>query len=392
MILKLLLPIGIAITFLWGNGVGPDVRGADPPDGGGSNSVPPGIDRALQGETGPGHPPGDVTPGSTLANAEPSPTATPLPPQQIPGPTLWPSATPASTPTPVPAATPTPGPTPTPTPIPTPVPDPILVGAGDIALCGSSGDEATAQLLDAIFSGGAYGNVFTAGDNAYNSGTASEFADCYEPSWGRHKARTKPAPGNHDYYTGDASGYFGYFGAATGDPSKGYYSYNLGSWHIIVVNSNCSEVGGCDAGSPQEQWLRVDLAANPAACTLAYWHHSRFSSSSVHGSSTATQAIWQALYDYGAEVVVSGHDHDYERFAPQDANGAADPAGGIRQFVVGTGGKSHYAFGAPIANSEVRNGDTYGVLKMTLHSTSFDWEFVPVAGKTFSDSGSQSCH
>ncbi len=266
------------------------------------------------------------------------------------------------------------------------------MGAGDIALCGSGGDEATAQLLDAIFSGGAPGNVFTAGDNAYNSGTASEFADCYEPTWGRHKARTKPAPGNHDYNTGGASGYFGYFGAAAGDPSKGYYSYNLGTWHIIVVNSNCSEVGGCDAGSPQEQWLRADLAANPAVCTLAYWHHPRFSSSSTHGSSTLTQAIWQALYDYDAEVVVSGHDHNYERFAPQDANGGADPAGGIRQFVVGTGGKSHYSFGAPIANSDVRNGDTYGVLKMTLHSTSFDWEFVPVAGKTFSDSGSQSCH
>ncbi len=347
-ILKLLLPIGIALTFLWGNGVGPDVQGAEPPDGGGSDSVPPGIDRALQGDTGPGHPPGDVTPGSTPATAEPSPT-------------------------------------------PTPVPDPILVGAGDIALCGSGGDEATAQLLDAIFSGGTHGNVFTAGDNVYNSGTASEFADCYEPTWGRHKGRTKPAPGNHDYLTGGASGYFGYFGAAAGDPSKGYYSYNLGSWHIIVVNSNCSEVDGCDAGSPQEQWLRADLAANPAACTLAYWHHPRFSSG-LHGSSTLTQAIWQALYDYGAEVVVNGHDHDYELFAPQDPNGEPDPQVGIRQFVVGTGGKSHYSFGVPIANSEVRNGDTYGVLKMTLHSTSFDWEFVPVAGKTFSDSGSQSCH
>ena len=392
MILKLLLPIGIAITILWGNGVGPDVRGAESPDGGGSDSVPPGIDRALQGDTGPGHPPGDVTPGdvtpgSTPATAEPSPTATPLPPQQTPGPALWPSATP----TPVPTPPPTSGPTPTPTPVPPPVSDPILVGAGDIALCGSSGDEATGQLLDAIFAGGANGNVFTAGDNAYNSGTASEFADCYEPTWGRHKARTKPAPGNHDYITGDASGYFGYFGAAGEDSSKGYYSYNLGSWHIIVVNSNCSEVGGCDAGSPQEQWLRADLAANPAACTLAYWHHPRFSSGS-HGSSTLTQPLWQALYDYDAEVVINGHDHEYERFAPQDPDGVADPTSGIRQFVVGTGGKSHYTFGSPIANSEVRNGDTYGVLKMTLHSTSFDWEFVPVAGEAFTDSGSQSCH
>ncbi|MCH7998692.1 MAG: metallophosphoesterase [Chloroflexi bacterium] len=266
-----------------------------------------------------------------------------------------------------------------------------MVGAGDIALCGSSGSEATAQLLDTIFADGAPGYVFTAGDNAYNSGTASEFANCYEPTWGRQKARTKPAPGNHEYGTTNASGYFGYFGAAAGEASKGYYSYDLGSWHIVVINSNCSEVGGCGTGSPQEQWLRADLAANSAACTLAYWHHPRFSSG-LHGSSTLTQALWQALYDDGAEMVINGHDHDYERFAPQDPNGVADPSGGIRQFVVGTGGKSHYSFGAPIANSEVRNGDTYGVLKMTLHSTSFDWEFVPVAGKTFSDSGSQACH
>ena len=347
-ILKLLLPMGIALTLLWGNGVGPDVQGVEFPGGGGSDAVSLGIDRAFQGDTSPGHPAGDVTPGSTPATAEPSPTATPLP-------------------------------------------DPILVGAGDIALCGSGGDEATAQLLDAIFAGGAPGNVFTAGDNAYDSGTASEFADCYEPTWGRHKARTKPAPGNHEYGTANASGYFGYYGAVAGDASKGYYSYDLGSWHIVVVNSNCSEVGGCDAGSPQEQWLRADLAANSTACTLAYWHHPRFSSGS-HGSSTLTQAIWQALYDYDAEVVINGHDHDYERFAPQDPNGESDPGGGIRQFVVGTGGRSHRSFGAPIANSEVRNGDTYGVLKMTLRSTSFDWEFVPEAGKTFSDTGSQACH
>jgi len=271
-------------------------------------------------------------------------------------------------------------------------PDPILVGAGDIASCGSSGDEATAALLDAVFSGGAPGEVFTAGDNAYNSGTAEEFANCYDPSWGRHRQITRPAPGNHGYNTSGASGYFGYFGAAAGDPSKGYYSYDLGAWHIVVVNSNCWEVGGCGAGSPQEQWLRADLAAHPAACTLAYWHHPRFSSG-THGSSTSVQAMWQALYDYGAEVVINGHDHDYERFAPQDPNGAADPERGIRQFVVGTGGMSHYPFpGPPIANSEAHNGDTFGVLKLTLHPTSFDWEFVPVAGKTFTDSGSQSCH
>ena len=263
--------------------------------------------------------------------------------------------------------------------------DPVLVGAGDIAFCASSGDEATASLLDGIA-----GTVATFGDNAYQSGTESEFATCYDPIWGRHKARTRPAPGNHDYRTAGASGYFGYFGAAAGDPFKGYYSYDLGAWHILAINSNCSQVGGCNAGSPQELWLRADLAESPAPCTLAYWHHPRFSSS-LHGSQASMQAIWQALHDDGADVVLSGHDHAYERFALQDPTGTPDPAGGIRQFVVGTGGKSHYAIATPIANSEVHDDDTFGVLKLTLHATSYEWEFVPEAGGTFSDSGSASC-
>ena len=263
--------------------------------------------------------------------------------------------------------------------------DPVLVGAGDIASCASSGDEATADLLDGIS-----GTVVTFGDNAYQSGTESEFADCYEPTWGRHKARTRPAPGNHDYITPGASGYFEYFGAAAGDPSKGYYSYDLGAWHVIAINSNCSQVGGCDAGSPQEQWLRADLAESPTSCTVAYWHHPRFSSS-LHGSQASMQAIWQALYDYGADVVLSGHDHAYERFALQDPGGTADPAGGIRQFVVGTAGRSHYAITSPIANSEVHNDDTFGVLKLTLRPTSYEWEFVPETGGAFIDSGSASC-
>jgi len=263
----------------------------------------------------------------------------------------------------------------------------VLVGAGDIASCSSSGDEATAALLDAI-----PGTVFTAGDNAYSDGAADEFANCYDPSWGRHKARIRPSPGNHDYHTPGASGYFGYFGAAAGDPSTGYYSYDLGAWHIIAVNSNCSEIGGCGAGSPQEQWLRADLAAHPAACTLAYWHHPRFSSGQ-HGSSTTYRAFWQALYDYNADVVLNGHDHDYERFAPQDPNGAADPARGLREFVVGTGGHSLRSFQRkPAANSEVRNRDAFGVLKLTLHPTGYEWEFVPEAGKTFTDTGSGICH
>jgi hypothetical protein len=265
-------------------------------------------------------------------------------------------------------------------------PDPVLVGAGDIADCGSSGDEATAALLDDI-----PGTVYTTGDNVYDAGTANEFVNCYHPSWGRHKERTRPAAGNHDYMTTGAAGYFGYFGALAGDPSKGYYSYDLGKWHIIVINSNCSYVGGCGAGSPQEQWLRADLAAHPALCALAYWHHPRFSSG-THGSHTTMWPVWQALYNAGADVVLNGHDHDYERFSPQDPNGTADPGQGIREFVVGTGGKDHYAFGLPIANSEMRNADTFGVLKLTLRATSYDWEFVPVAGEAFTDFGSALCH
>lgn len=316
-------------------------------------------------------------------------TATLLPP---------PNPTPNTVPTPSPGVylplvmrsdtQPPPGPTATPTPSPTATgaPDLVLVGAGDIASCNSTGDEATAALLDEIS-----GTVFTIGDNVYPSGTAAQFADCYDPSWGRHKARTRPSPGNHDYETSGAAGYFDYFGALAGDPAKGYYSYDLGEWHIIALNSNCSAVGGCGAGSPQEQWLRADLAAHPRACTLAYWHHPRFSSGR-HGSNTAFQAFWQALYEYGADVVLNGHDHDYERFAPQNPSGVADPQHGIRQFVAGMGGRSHYLFeGSPIANSEVRNDDTFGVLKLTLHPTSYTWEFVPEAGKTFTDSGSEPC-
>jgi len=284
--------------------------------------------------------------------------------------------------TPTPTFTPSPTPTSTPTMTPTPVKDPVLVGAGDIAHCRSDGDEATASLLDSIS-----GTVFTTGDNAYPDGTAEEFANCYDPSWGHHKTRTYPSPGNHDYHTADATGYFDYFGSMAGEPGKGYYSYELGAWHIIVLNSNI--LVGVD--SPQEQWLREDLAAHPVDCTLAYWHYPRFSSGVVHGSDASMQPLWQALYDYGADVVLAGHEHNYERFAPQDPRGVADPERGIRQFVIGSGGRSHYKFGDPIANSEVRNDDTYGVLKLTLHPTSYSWEFIPEAGKTFTDSGDAPC-
>ena len=263
--------------------------------------------------------------------------------------------------------------------------DPVLVGAGDIASCSSNGDEATANLLDGI-----EGTVVALGDNAYESGTSAEYQNCYGPSWGRHKARTKPSAGNHEYYTADASGYFGYFGAAAGDPQKGYYSYDRGSWHVVVLNSNCADVG-CGAGSPQEQWLREDLAADPSACTAAYFHHPRFSSSRI-GNNSAMVPFWEALYEDGAEVVLVGHAHHYERFAPQTPGGQADPAKGIREFVVGTGGKSLNSFGTVKANSQVRLSNANGVIKLTLHPDGYDWQFVTAPNGTVADSGSTSCH
>jgi hypothetical protein len=230
--------------------------------------------------------------------------------------------------------------------------------------------------------------VFTTGDNVYENGSASEYNNCYHPSWGRHRWRTTPSAGNHEYATAGAAGYFGYFGAAAGNPSTGYYSYNLGDWHIIVLNSNIAR----GAGSAQEQWLRADLAANPAQCTLAIWHHPRFSSGAAHGSDTSVAALWNALYQAGAEIVLNGHEHTYERFGPQTPAAAADPVNGIRQFIVGTGGKSHYGFATVQPNSQVRNGTTYGVLKLTLSAGSYTWQFIPIAGQTFTDSGSGTCH
>jgi hypothetical protein len=271
-------------------------------------------------------------------------------------------------------------------PPPPPPSSPVLVGAGDIASCSSSDDAATAALLDSI-----PGTVFTAGDNAYDSGTASEFANCYDPTWGRHKARTMPTVGNHEYQTAGASGYFSYFGTAAGDPTKGYYSYNLGEWHVVALNSMCENVGGCGATSPMVSWLKQDLSASTKACTIAIWHHPLFSSGE-HGNDPKMKSSWDALYAANADVIVNGHDHDYERFAPQDPNGAADTTRGMREFVVGTGGASHTAFFAVQPNSQVRDSDTFGVLKLTLNSSSYDWQFVPESGKTFTDSGSTICH
>ncbi|MEJ7809989.1 MAG: Ig-like domain-containing protein [Gemmatimonadaceae bacterium] len=278
---------------------------------------------------------------------------------------------------------------PPPPPPPPPPTEVVLVGAGDIASCASSGDEATAALLDGIA-----GTVYNLGDNVYENGTATEYTDCYAPSWGRHKARTQPTPGNHEYNTVNATGYYGYFGSAAGDPAKGYYSYDLGDWHIVVLNSNssCTTVS-CAAGSAQETWLRNDLAASTKSCTLAYWHHPRFNSGASHGNNTSVAPLWDALYQYNADVILNGHEHIYERFAPQTPAAVADAARGIRQFTVGTGGRSHYTFQmVPQPNSEVREGNTYGVLKLTLRTGGYDWQFVPVAGATFTDSGSGTCH
>lgn len=266
-----------------------------------------------------------------------------------------------------------------PTPVPTSAPQ-VFVGAGDIGWCGSPGPEQTARLIDTIG-----GTVFTVGDLAYFSGTRQEFLNCYDPSWGRHKSRTRPVPGNHEYETPGASPYFDYFGALAGPPGLGYYSFELGEWHAIALNS----LVPVNDGSAQAQWLRADLAANHSKCTIAYWHHPLFTSG-PNRSQTQMRDFWRILYAADVDVVVNGHDHLYERFAPQNPDGGRDQARGMREFIVGTGGASLYSFVTPSANSEARISNTYGVLKFTLQSGSYQWDFVPVSGS--SDFGTGSCH
>ncbi|HEX5040250.1 MAG TPA: metallophosphoesterase, partial [Candidatus Limnocylindria bacterium] len=263
--------------------------------------------------------------------------------------------------------------------------DAVLIGAGDIADCSREGDEHTARLLDDLT-----GAVFTAGDNAYASGTAAQFRDCYGPTWGRHVARTRPAPGNHDWETQGLAGYLGYFGAAAAPNGTSWYSYDLGAWHIVVLDSDCEPVGGCDAGSAQGSWLAGDLSASRAQCTMAIWHHPRFSSGE-HGNDATVAPFWRVVYDAGAEVVVNGHDHDYERFAPQDPDARADDARGLQEFVVGTGGAELRAFRTPVANSAVRVAAEFGVIRFVLHPTGLDWTFLATTGRQL-DSGSAACH
>ncbi len=268
---------------------------------------------------------------------------------------------------------------------PSAVPDAVLMGAGDIADCHLDGDSQTAAMVASM-----PGAVFTAGDNAYANGSPGQFHDCYDPTWGAFRDRTRPAAGNHDRETKGAAGYLGYFGRAAAPHGVSWYSYELGAWHVIVLDSGCSNVGGCGAASPQGRWLTADFRASTATCALAIWHHPRFSSG-FHGNDAEVAPFWQALYAAGADVVINGHDHDYERFAPQDPDARPDPAHGIREFVVGTGGADLRTFAVPRANSQLRLAVSHGIIRLDLHRASFDWAFLPTSGDV-TDPGSAACH
>lgn len=277
--------------------------------------------------------------------------------------------------------------------------DPLIVAVGDIAcppsdkgplheftlveVCRQMETSELALQIDGLAA------VLTLGDNQYPTGALGDFQSSYDRSWGRLKSMTHPSIGNHE---GLGEGYYTYFGAAAGPREHGYYSFDIGAWHVIALNSNseCRMVA-CDSTSAQLAWLREDLATHPSLCTLAYWHHPRFSSGR-HQNNKVMSAIWEALYAAGVDLALSGHDHDYERFAPLDADGRVDALGGIRSFIVGTGGARHTEFGIIKNGSQVRNSDTFGVLKLILHPTSYEWEFVPEAGKTFTDKGKGRCH
>jgi hypothetical protein len=261
----------------------------------------------------------------------------------------------------------------------------VLVAAGDIAECGDRDDEATADLVERI-----PGTVLALGDNAYPDGTARDFHDCYGASWGRFRARTVAVLGNHEYLTPGAAGHHGYWGTE-GPPAPSWSAFDAGEWRVIVLDSNCSAVGGCDAASAQGRRLAEELRANAARCTLAAWHHPRFSSG-WHGDVEMVAPFWEQLQAAGAEVVLNGHDHDYERFAPQRPDGTRDEAAGIRQFVVGTGGGRLRGFDDIRPTSEVRDNGTFGVLRLALGSGAYRWDFVPVAGGTFTDTGTGTCH
>jgi 3',5'-cyclic AMP phosphodiesterase CpdA len=261
-----------------------------------------------------------------------------------------------------------------------------VIAAGDIASCKDEGDERTGQLVD-----GLEGTILVLGDLAYDRGTREEFRDCYAPSWGRHRERTYPVPGNHEYGTAGAAPYFEFFGERGGKPGEGWYSFDLGSWHVIALNSNCGAVG-CTPGSPQETWLRNDLASHSSLCTLAYWHHPRFTSGKTHGNNIAVGALWNALHEHNAEMVLSGHEHNYERFAPLDPGGNPEPARGVRQFVAGTGGRGLYPIETIKPGSEAHSDGVHGVLTLTLKRDSYSWKFLSVGSADPLDEGETACH
>jgi hypothetical protein len=261
------------------------------------------------------------------------------------------------------------------------VTDPVFVGAGDIGTCSSDRDEATAVLIDGIA-----GTVFTLGDNDYSDAVpVPAYGICFDSTWGRFRARLRPAPGDDDLRGSTLDDYYAYFGASAHGP-KGYYSYDLGTWHIVVLNVITS------TDTAQLNWLRADLMGHTNLCTLAILHRPPFSSGNA-GNSSGQLPVFQALYDNGAEILLSGNDHDYERFAPQAPDQSPDPSAGVVQWVVGTGGKSHGHVNLPLEpNSQAQNDDSYGVLRLVLHPTGYDWKFIPVAGRTFTDAGTGSCH
>jgi 3',5'-cyclic AMP phosphodiesterase CpdA len=260
-----------------------------------------------------------------------------------------------------------------------------IVGAGDIASCSGAGDSKTEATINSI-----PGTVFTLGDNVYPYGSLSNFRNCYAPTWGTFKSRTRPVPGNHDYYlTPGASGYFSYFGSVAGPSGLGYYAYNAGAWRIYALNSECSTTSTCYAN--QYSWLKSDLAANPHQCVLAMWHRPAFSTG-PHGNSTRMAKFFQLLYSNGAEIVLNGHDHMYERYKPITPSGALDATHGIREFVVGTGGESLYGYKTTSSLIAVRNNTTFGVLRLDLSAGSYTWQFVPSGTGNFTDSGTGTCH
>jgi len=266
----------------------------------------------------------------------------------------------------------------------------VLLAAGDIGDCETPGDEATAELL-ADFPNA---TIVTLGDNAYPQGRAEDFARCFEPTWGEFKARIRPSPGNHDYSTDGAEAYFAYFGGAAGDPEQGWYSFDVGAWHVISLNSECRRVGGCEPDESQARWLTRDLETNAEGCVLAYWHRPPFTSGRYGDNQRdkrRMQVLWRILYEHRADVVLTGHEHGYERFDPLDAQGR-EREDGMRLFVVGTGGGNLRDYDdPPLPATAVRDGATWGVLKLTLHATRYAWEFLPAADGSFRDAGEGTC-